>query len=85
MAPQSLPSLPSLSPILAGPRSVRAAQAVGRIGQTLRTWQERARSRRALRTLLQTQRAMGGLPLWQDLGVSRVDLLSEARKPFWRA
>jgi uncharacterized protein YjiS (DUF1127 family) len=28
---------------------------------------------------------MGGVPLWQDLGVSRVDLLSEARKPFWRA
>jgi uncharacterized protein YjiS (DUF1127 family) len=64
---------------------VRAAETIGRIGQTLRIWQERARSRRALRTLLQTQRAMGGVPLWQDLGVSRVDLLSEARKPFWRA
>jgi uncharacterized protein YjiS (DUF1127 family) len=85
MAPQSLPSLPSLSPILAGPHTVRAAETIGRIGQTLRIWQERARSRRALRTLLQTQRAMGGVPLWQDLGVSRVDLLSEARKPFWRA
>jgi uncharacterized protein YjiS (DUF1127 family) len=50
---------------------------VSRLLQTLLTWQERAHQRHALGQL-------NGRDL-HDLGLSRADVVFEARKPFWRA
>jgi uncharacterized protein YjiS (DUF1127 family) len=52
---------------------------------TLGEWRRRAQGRRDLRVYLSFQRTTGGLTPWADLGVSREELLTEARKPFWRA
>ena len=44
---------------------------------TLRTWHQRARTRRQLLTLEDQ--------LLADIGVSRADAVHEASKPFWQA
>ncbi|HYH39601.1 MAG TPA: DUF1127 domain-containing protein [Azospirillum sp.] len=55
-------------------------QAVGRavvgVTDTLATWQERRRQRRALEALPDH--------LLHDIGISRADAGCEADKPFWR-
>ena len=45
---------------------------------TLWRWGERARQRRRLRALANDADFLG------DIGISRVDALQEAGKPFWR-
>ena len=45
--------------------------------QTLRTWRDRARTRRSLRDL--------SLRMLEDVGIEPGDAMAEANKPFWRA
>lgn len=45
--------------------------------QTLRTWRNRARTRRSLRDL--------SLRMLEDVGLEPGDAMAEANKPFWRA
>ena len=55
-------------------------KATARIGEaivTLQEWQERSRERRQLLSL--------GDSVLKDLGRTRCDVFSEARKPFWQA
>lgn len=52
------------------------SRAVVRAADTLATWQERRRQRRALETLPDH--------LLNDIGVSRADAGYEADKPFWQ-
>ena len=60
----------------AGRRRV-AANPLARVWSILLTWQARAHERQALRTMEPR--------LLRDMGLSEADVLSEARKPFWRA
>jgi uncharacterized protein YjiS (DUF1127 family) len=53
-----------------------AAGALASAVDTLLVWHDRARQRRALRAI--------GDDMLHDIGVSRIDALNEARKPFWR-
>ena len=46
------------------------------VGETLHTWHERAVTRRELAGMDEH--------LLHDIGLSRSDVLREARKPFWR-
>jgi uncharacterized protein YjiS (DUF1127 family) len=45
--------------------------------QTIRTWRDRASTRRSLREL--------SLEMLEDIGVEQGEAMFEARKPFWRA
>jgi len=59
--------------------SIPFGSAGGTLGQLLRTlkvWNERAASRRALRALEDRE--------LKDIGLSRIEALQEAAKPFWR-
>ena len=53
------------------------SQAMAAVRQTVRTWRERARTRRALSEL--THRML------DDAGIEPHEAMEEARKPFWRA
>lgn len=66
----------TLSRTAASPRHGHSGLA-SRLLQTLLTWQERSHQRHALGQL-------NGRDL-RDLGLSRADVVFEARKPFWRA
>ncbi len=68
----------------AGPRRPTAAsfgeillEAAERALRTLLTWQERDRQRRALAQL--------DARMLKDVGLSRVEVAMELRKPFWQA
>ena len=71
----------SVEPLFAGrPADLRAdgpTALVRRVFATLMAWQERASQRHVLAQL-------GDREL-KDMGISRADAESEARKPFWRA
>jgi uncharacterized protein YjiS (DUF1127 family) len=45
--------------------------------ETLGVWRDRIREKRALELLDERD--------WHDFGASRSDVLSELRRPFWRA
>jgi uncharacterized protein YjiS (DUF1127 family) len=55
----------------------RAARIAGAALGLLLTWQQRARERHILAGLDEH--------MLRDLGLSRADVASEVRKPFWRA
>lgn len=75
---------PTLRVVSPQPAADRLGTLGERLRETLRTWRERARSRRHLRRAIQLYAVTGGSS-WQDLGRTRADLSAEARKPFWRA
>jgi uncharacterized protein YjiS (DUF1127 family) len=54
----------------------RASQTMTAVMQTLRTWRERASSRRALSEL--------SYQMLKDIGVEPSEAMHEANKPFWR-
>lgn len=53
------------------------AVALVRAGETLAKWETRARTRAALKRL--------DVELYQDIGLTRAEVLNEVAKPFWRA
>ncbi len=55
----------------------RTGRMIGHALHMLDTWNQRLRTRKAL--LLLDERML------QDIGISRVDAIAEASKPFWRA
>jgi uncharacterized protein YjiS (DUF1127 family) len=62
--------LPRREPVSAFGGTITAAV------ERMQTWRDRARQRRSLSQLDDR--------LLRDIGITRYDVLSEARKPFWR-
>ena len=58
------------------PSATFVSQALDLAGSTLRSWRQRASTRRALRNL-----SPAGL---DDIGLSRQEALNESYKPFWK-
>ena len=57
--------------------AARVPKAMAAFRQTVRTWKERSRTRRALSQLAPR--------MLDDAGIEPYEAIEEARKPFWRA
>ena len=57
--------------------TARVSQTMAAFRETVRTWKERTRTRRALSQLT--------LRMLDDAGIEPYEAMEEARKPFWRA
>ena len=75
--PQRRPTRPATTAAAGRPFAPALADAVRRGVATLRLWRERAEERRRLAEFPDY--------LLKDMGLTRVQAQTEARKPFWRA